>query len=246
MAERPRFREYVVTVLRRSMASWGAYNWIFALAAYVSVLILPFIFTGFIGDIVGALIETALALVAIGWLIIYVIIYTSFRMWQDEKYRMNLIEESSRPKINVNWRFANNRFAELILTNDSTKTIPRVELSFRNYRNASGSEIQDVICDMVSVDGRGPSMTLDPLIQTFFRFARVVTVNGEYCIVLLPSGQNPIHTSERELGVKLTISGEDILGQAIDFRLTVNDDGSLAMGPWNAGENVVRPAGVPG
>ena len=62
MAERPTFRDFAVTVLRRSMANWhGSEGW-FALATYFTVLILPLLATGVVEDILGEAFSKFLAL----------------------------------------------------------------------------------------------------------------------------------------------------------------------------------------
>ena len=177
----------------------------------------------------------------LSWLIILVFVVSPYRIWRRERKKVEEYEDAARPKINVNWRFRSNR-AELILTNISLKTLPRIELSFRNYRMSDGSNVTDVICDMRPVDERGPPISLDPGVQTFFRFANVRRVRDRPAFIeLTPSGREEIRIGDREIGVKMAVSGENIPGQAIVLRLTLNDDDSLLMAPWSAGENAVRP-----
>ncbi len=83
MEEPPTLRNYAVTVLKRSVATWhGDEGW-FALFAYLSVLVLLFLFSGIIADIAGEFVHKTLAFAAIGWLLILVLVITPYRMWRE-------------------------------------------------------------------------------------------------------------------------------------------------------------------
>lgn len=232
MAERPTFREFVVTVLKRSMVDWSGYEGWFALAAYLSVLVLPFLVSGFIERIAGDVVQKIIALMATGWLFLLFIIITPFRMWQEEKYKMSLVEESNAPKFNVNWRFSNSA-AELILTNFSGKTINGVEVLLRNYRNADGSAITDTLRSLVSKDGKQTPMSLNPLVPTYFEFARLATTqSGNEVISLLSQDGHAILTGD-EVGIKLGVSGADVPAFTVSLRVKVDVAGSLSIESWD-------------
>ena len=86
-----------MTVLRRSMATWrGAEDW-FALFAYLSVLILPFLFFGIIADIAGEFVHKTVAIAAVGWLFIHVLAVTPYRMWRDSQSQIQSLEDRIKP-----------------------------------------------------------------------------------------------------------------------------------------------------
>lgn len=154
----------------------------------------------------------------------------------DLTKKIDKFEEDAKPKIGVGHRY-HAGFAEIILTNLSSKSLPGIELSFRNYRRANGSDITNVIYPMLSVDEKGPKIQLDPGVQTFFRFATTKTqVMDNPFIQLTPSGQNEINIEDKEVGVKFTASGKDIPSSTIEFRLSLNDDGSLSIEAWEPRE----------
>ena len=185
MADRPTVGEYVVTVLRRSVASWqGADVW-FALAAYLAILLLPISVTGLLEDFLGEWVSKTIALLAMGWLAVLFLVITPFRMWQEERYRMNLVEEAGQPKIHVAWRFRDPH-AELIIKNQSAKTITGIEVMFRNYRNADGSKIYEVLKSLVSNDGKQAPIDLNPLVPMYFRFAELGYSGGSGTIMVMP------------------------------------------------------------
>ncbi len=230
-----------MTVLRRSVASWQGVDVWFALAAYFTILLLPLLVTGFLEDILGEVISKIIALLATSWLIVLFFIVTPFRLWREERYRMNLVEEAGQPKINVNWRF-NQKHAELILTNISTRTINGLEVLFRNYRNADGSNVQTVLHSLMSKDGKHAPITMNPLVPTYFSFARLIKSPEESKIWLLPDTDATVSVRD-EVGVKLGISGTDILNQNVDLRLKTKGD-FISMEPWDVDKKAVSDAGA--
>jgi hypothetical protein len=180
------------------------------------------------------------------WLVFLVLVVSPYRVWAREREKVEDIEEAAKPTINVDWRFRSGMFAEMILTNMSSKTLPRVVLSFRNYRKSDGSGVTDVLQNMLPVGGNQSSIRLDPFVQTFFRFALIKKrKDGNSYIQLTPSGQDPIDIDDREIGVKLAVSGENIPSQAINFRLSLDDKETLSIEPWKVGEKAVSAAGIP-
>jgi hypothetical protein len=201
----------------------------------------PFLTDGWQGVVLSAITFSAVA-----WLFFFfvrfwfVVPYLVVKSLED---RLAVVDALSQPRIDVSWRIGSGRFAELILTNQSTMSIKRIEVSFRNYRKADGTGITDVIRSMKSVDGRGPSITLDPLVQTFFRFAEPTGpnyINAQ--IILTPSDTDAIYVNEREIGVKFTVAGEDIVAQTIEFRLKLSEDYNLVLEPWQSDKKVVNIA----
>jgi hypothetical protein len=77
------FRAYLVAVLRRSFQDWHEGEGWFALSAYFSILLLPFLVTGWVRDLVGDFFQTCLALAASIWLVILVLVMTPFRLWRE-------------------------------------------------------------------------------------------------------------------------------------------------------------------
>ena len=161
----------------------------------------------------------------------------------DLTKRIEDFEEALKPKIDLAWRYSA-EFAEIVLTNISYKSLPRIELSFRNYRKADGSDITDIICPMLSVDEKGPKIQLDPGVQTYFRFATTATGEAGEFIQLTPSGRPKIEIRDKEIGVKLLASGENIIPLIIEFRLALNEDESLSIEPWEAAAKAVNPGVV--
>lgn len=224
------------------MTDWQGYQGWFALAAYLSILSLPLLVSGIIADIAGDVVQKTIALFATGWLFVYLVFVTPFRMWQDEKYRMNLVEESQQPKVNVNWTFNDQKRAQIGITNFSTKTINGIDVSFRNYRNPDGTDIRSVLESLVSSDGKRAPISLNPLVPAYFEFAGLTEApDGETVISLLPETDNAIEVG-KEVGVKLYIAGEDTIGSRIDFRLKIHDGNSLSIEPWDLKKPAVNVA----
>ena len=241
MAERPTFREFAVTVLRRSVASWtGADAWL-ALATYFTVLILPFLASGIARDILGETLEKFLALAATGWLVVLFFIITPFRMWRDQKFALDLIKEAQEPRVLVGWRFKDGR-AEFILTNNSSKSIKGISVTLRNYRKADGTPGGDIMYDMPTTDGRKPPLELYPGDPTYFRFAGLGKANGNTIIILLPHTDHVLKVGT-EVGVKLGFRGTDLTAQPIDLRLKISD-GGLSIESWDEGEKAVGVGGI--
>ena len=218
--------------------------------------------TVFAGVVIGTLILTVLLALGVGvafkkdagwWFsavlflgfICLVVVVSPYRVWARERKKVEDFEEATKQKINVSWRVSRNKFAELILTNISSRTLPRIEVSFRNYRMADGSDITDILRDMIAVGKDVPSMQLDPLMQTFFRFATIWRrVDDKPFIALTLPKRNPLPIEECEIGVKLAVSGENIPAQSINLRVIVSDDGSLTIDPWEAAKPAVSPGGA--
>lgn len=239
MADRPSFKEFVMTVVKRSVANWhGTEGW-FALAAYFTILSLPLLATGLVADILGEAANKFLALAATFWLVVLFFIVTPFRMWQEEKYRTNLIEEAGKPHINVDWRFNERKRAEIIFTNTSTKTIEGIEVVLRNHRKADGSDIKDIMASMASVDGKRHPISMNPLVPTLFEFAGLTTAGDGNTIIVLMPGTEEARQVGKEVGVKLGFSGKDVAGSRIDLRLKVQDDGSLDIESWELGKSAI-------
>lgn len=242
MVQQPRFQEYFMTVLKRSTATWHGVEGLFALATYVSILVLLFFFSGFVGELVNEVAQKTVAIAAVGWLGILLCVVTPFRMWQEERHgRLNIEDELRQKKININWRYSRRADAELIITNVSAKTITGIDVLFSNYRRADGTDIKDVIRSMISVDGKSAPISLNPNVQTYFRFAKIINDpdKDNLAIVLAPSGHDEIKIIDPEVGVKLKISGQDVPGYTINFRLILNDDGSLTIDPWDINKPAV-------
>lgn len=135
-----------------------------------------------------------------------------------------------------------NKYAELILINRSLNSLLGIEVSFRNYRKADDSDVVDVICSMNSVDGKGPRIQPDPIVQTYFRFASVVKDSKEKSFIeLTPTDQEPIKVDGPEVGVKFTVAGDDISGSTIFLRIKLDSTGVLTIEPWESGKNAVNP-----
>lgn len=95
----PTVGKFIVTVLKRSMATWQGGEWWFSLAAYVAILALPVLFYGVIADLLGQAVETGLAYAAIGWLVVLILFITPYRMWRDERLTSTKRYERLQPKI---------------------------------------------------------------------------------------------------------------------------------------------------
>lgn len=241
MAERPTLGEYAVTVLRRSMATWHGNEWLFALVTYISVLILGLLATGLVAKIVSDVIQSTLAWTAVGWLFTLLFIITPYRMWHDEKYKLNVIEEASRPRITSDWRVKDGN-GEFILTNNSSKSINGVSVTLRNYRKADGTPGGDIMYDMPTTDRRKPPLELYPGDPTYFHFAGLGKTNGNTIIILLPLTDRSLQVGV-EVGVKLGFRGTDLTAQPIDLRLKVSDDG-LSIESWDEGKKAVGEGGI--
>lgn len=154
------------------------------------------------------------------------------------------LEKDQAPKINVDWRF-DSPFAELVVTNQSSKTITGIDVMFRNYRQADGSNITSVLKSLTSNDGKNAPISLNPLVQTYFRFAQLKknadptedeqTAEG---VISILAGSDGERWLTKEAGIKLGISGNDIANSRVDLRLTVNSD-ELLIEPWERGGKAV-------
>ena len=149
-------------------------------------------------------------------------------------------DEAAKTKINVNWRF-DQKQVELILTNISTKTINGLDVLFRNYRKADGSNVKSVLHSLVSKDGKRTPITMNPLVPTYFSFARLVRSPEESKIWLLPDTDATVSV-QAEVGVKLGISGTDIPNQNVDLRLKAQAD-CISIQPWDVNKKAVSDAG---
>lgn len=88
-----------MTVLKRSLATWhGTEGW-FAFGAYFTILALPFLATGFFKEFLGDFANTVIALIATGWLVVLVLVYTPYQLWRDEKMRAQQFVERMKPKL---------------------------------------------------------------------------------------------------------------------------------------------------
>lgn len=97
MEETPTFREYAVTVLRRSMATWHGNEGWFALAAYLAVLALPFLASGAFREILGDTVNAILAYIALAWLVVLFFVITPYRMWHEQKIDIAKLENKRKP-----------------------------------------------------------------------------------------------------------------------------------------------------
>lgn len=92
-----RFRDFVMTVLKRSLASWhGNEGWM-ALFAYIAIAILPFLLAGAVSSatnqVVSNAIERTISYVAVSWLFLLVIIITPFRLWREQVKEIDSLSE---------------------------------------------------------------------------------------------------------------------------------------------------------
>lgn len=173
----------------------------------------------------------ALLPVTVWFIIAYV------RRWKYSK----IIEGAMEPKLIVNWRSSKGNFAELMLMNTSSKTLPGIEVQLANYRHSDGSHITDVISAMTSVDGKTSPMKLDPGVWTYFRFANSF-LTDQRGIRLLPGQEPVIMLPLKEVGVKFTVSGENIPGCTVSLRVRLNDDKSFSLEAWEKGKDAVGSA----
>lgn len=224
---------YLMTVAKRSLASWGSGDLGFGLAAYISIIFLPFFFSGAVAKLFGDLISGIMAWMAIGYLVVLVAVITPYRMWREELGKVQEFEESLAPKIKVGWRYYENKgAAQLVLTNISLTTIENLDLKFRNYRNADGSNITDAISSMRTEGGAVGPMALNPNDTQYFEFARIKQENGIQSIAVLPDLDQEAWVGT-ECGVKMGISGRNVVGSAILLRLKLTADGKIEIEPWN-------------
>lgn len=82
-----------MTVLKRGLQDWHGHEAWFAIPAYLTIVVLPFLVSGLIGDIVGDINERLIAVLATVWLFVYVVFVVPFFMWRDERYQLNIIKE---------------------------------------------------------------------------------------------------------------------------------------------------------
>lgn len=101
MEEKPTFRRYAMTVLKRSITHWGGTDTWFAVLSYLAIALLALAGVGVIETTVGEAFEKVLAWVAIGWLTLLLIIITPYRMWAEEVSNKTSLEELLEPRISL-------------------------------------------------------------------------------------------------------------------------------------------------
>lgn len=232
MVRDPNPWDYAMTVLKRSIATWHGMEGVFALLTYLAFITLAVLSADWTKRLLNDFFETSLKLGAIGWLAVLLFFITPYRIWRDEKQKLNEIERASQPKINIKWRVKNGN-AELILTNCSMKSIPGVDVTLRNYRNPDGTNVNDVMRRIDSTDGRTSPIDLDPGNPTYFPFAKIETaaVGGNPIITIVSNSDHKIELGQ-EAGIKLGLAMTDAPAQPIDLRLKENG-GSLLIEAWD-------------
>ena len=99
----PSFKRFIVAVVGRAVATWhGTEGW-FAFAAYFTVLVLPFLATGFIAEVLGDFASVTLSLLATGWLVVLFLIIAPYRVWRDEYTTAAEFAERMKPKIKATY-----------------------------------------------------------------------------------------------------------------------------------------------
>jgi hypothetical protein len=152
--------------------------------------------------------------------------------------KVHEFEEAQRPHIRCDWRYYD-EMAELILVNTSLKSLLDIDVSFRNYRKLDGSGIIDVLRSIWPVGGAEPPIRLDPHVPTYYRFAAVVTDRKGRTVIRLFLGKSQTTIQDGGVGVKFMVSGRDLPASTIEFRLTLRDDGTLLIEPWDPGGKAV-------
>ncbi len=158
------------------------------------------------------------------------------RRWEHSRD----LEGANQPRINIDWRYSAPKRCELIVTNVSRKTITGIEVIFRNYRRADGTDVTDMLKTLTSVDGKETPITLNPNVPTYFCFAELKMAKiNEPRISILSGTDDERQFSAEEIGVKLSISGHDLPGHQIDFRLRRVGDNTISMEPWEMNQPAV-------
>ena len=244
MAERPKIWGYIVTVFKRSLMGFDSANRLITIVSYIAIIVISVValdpIEEFLGDkIEGDKIEKLFSYVAIAWLVLLFLVISPYRVWADEKHKILQIEEANNPRIHIGWRF-NDPNAELIVTNQSARTLTGIDVMFRNYRKADGSDIRDVLRSLVSNDGKQPPINLNPLVPTYFRFSQLQLIQvGGTASIVVTSEDGEEKWLGQEAGIKLGISGIDIVNSRVDLRLTVKDNKEITIESWEAGKNAV-------
>ena len=90
-----------MTAFRRSVASWAEGEVWAAVAAYISILLLPILVTGWIGDLLGGAIERFIAFLVVAWLVVLFFIISPYRMWRDGIIKVSSLEDRLEPKLKI-------------------------------------------------------------------------------------------------------------------------------------------------
>lgn len=102
MADRPpTFIAFVVTAFKRSVASWHAGEAWAAFAAYLSILILPVLVTGWVGQFLGDAVQRMIAFLIVGWLFVLFFIISPSRMWRDATVKQHELQDRLVPKCRI-------------------------------------------------------------------------------------------------------------------------------------------------
>jgi hypothetical protein len=130
------------------------------------------------------------------------------------------LEEATKPKIIYRWRFQT-PYAELMLTNVSSKTVVGIDPILRNHRTPDDTQVSDVLRSLPPAP-----IDMNPGVPTYFRLAEL---KDSEIMIRLPDNQ------ERRLGrdtvLKISVSGRDIVGRLLYLHLTVADH-SIEIKPW--------------
>ncbi|MCH7935947.1 MAG: hypothetical protein IH994_02505 [Proteobacteria bacterium] len=152
----------------------------------------------------------------------------------------SFVQEERQPPVHVDWNFNQRKRAQMVLTNNSNKTIDGFELLFRSYRKADEPKIWDALVSLPTVNGKEPPMSINPGVPYYFEFAELKwRDDGEGTIAILPDNDEEGRWLGKECGVKLTISGRDVGASRIELRLKILDNDSISIDSWNEGENAV-------
>lgn len=213
-----------------------------AILALIAALIAIFFFPISFKDDTG---QWLMALLG-AWFIFLFIFVSPYLLWKrlrGENAKLKGAMSASQQKhINIDWRSTAQGEAQLIITNDGpdNQTIQDVEVMVRNWRHASGEHVEDILTILKPISGRQPPIKLHPGDPNYFVFASVKRgSNGNAKIAIVPGYPNERQPTQKEIGIKLSVSGENFRGGPIVFRLKLDDNNALIIEPWEAGEKAV-------
>ena len=171
------------------------------------------------------------------WFIFLITFVMPYKIWAQQKRQIVQLVGALHDKyIKVDWRVTNGGNAEVILTNQSTKSISNVELTIRHWKHADGTHGEDILTILKPTSGKDLPLTLNPNDPNYFLFACVRGDPQEGAkIAVAPGYPTERQFSKKEIGLKLGLTGGDVWGAPIDFRIKLTDDRMLVVEPWEPG-----------
>lgn len=241
------FTTFLRLLLKRAVTSWSGVDAFLSIVTSFAVLLIPITLSGLAADVVGQLFQTIVAIFAVVWVGLVFFFLTPYRMWVEERRSRLSIEDGLRsndqanPKINVSWR-ERGKDAELILTNLSSKTIDGIEVLLRNHQDGD-NPVQDDLKPLKSRDGKVGDIRINPGVPTYFRFATAIQSAGRHFVALTTA--DGISSAEvADVGVKIGVSGNNILGHTIRLRVKTSTGKDIAISKWSDPAVVVAQHGV--